>query len=541
MELKTEILVVGGGVGGFAAALAAAEAGAKVVLTEESDWIGGQLTSQAVPPDEHGWIEQFGCTGHYRRFREGVRNYYRRAYPLTDRARHLAYLNPGNGWVSPLCHEPRVALAVLNEMIAPYLSNGQVTLLTEHRPVRADTDGDVVRSVTLLDLRRGVERVIAAKTFLDATELGELLQLTGCESVTGFESQAETGEPSAPGEAQPENVQAFSVCFAMDYWEGQDQTIERPANYGFWRDYVPAFRPAWPGRLLSWEITHPRLMTPHVYHFAPHREPSRAFAGLWTYRRLLDRANFISGAYHSDITLMNVPMLDYLGGDLASVDSATRDYHIKEARELSLSFFYWLQTEAPRPDGGLGWPGLRLRGDVTGTLDGLAKMPYIRESRRLRACFTIREQDVAASCRQGQTLAEYYPDSVGIGYYRIDLHPSTGGDNYIDVASLPFQIPLGALIPIRLKNLLAAAKNIGTTHITNGCYRLHPVEWNIGEAAGRLAAHCQASGQSPHQVRGSVTLLADFQQLLVKAGVELAWPTDLQLAAGDPHAHAIEA
>jgi len=541
MELKTEILVVGGGVGGFAAALAAAEAGAKVVLTEESDWIGGQLTSQAVPPDEHGWIEQFGCTGHYRRFREGVRNYYRRAYPLTDRARHLAYLNPGNGWVSPLCHEPRVALAVLNEMIAPYLSNGQVTLLTEHRPVRADTDGDVVRSVTLLDLRRGVERVIAAKTFLDATELGELLQLTGCESVTGFESQAETGEPSAPGEAQPENVQAFSVCFAMDYWEGQDQTIERPANYGFWRDYVPALRPAWPGRLLSWEITHPRLMTPHVYHFAPHREPSRAFAGLWTYRRLLDRANFISGAYHSDITLMNVPMLDYLGGDLASVDSATRDYHIKEARELSLSFFYWLQTEAPRPDGGLGWPGLRLRGDVTGTLDGLAKMPYIRESRRLRACFTIREQDVAASCRQGQTLAEYYPDSVGIGYYRIDLHPSTGGDNYIDVASLPFQIPLGALIPIRLKNLLAAAKNIGTTHITNGCYRLHPVEWNIGEAAGRLAAHCQASGQSPHQVRGSVTLLADFQQLLVKAGVELAWPTDLQLAAGDPHAHAIEA
>ena len=102
MELKTEILVVGGGVGGFAAALAAAEAGAKVVLTEESIWIGGQLTSQAVPPDEHGWIEQFGCTGHYRRFREGVRNYYRRAYPLTDRARHLAYLNPGNGWVSPL-------------------------------------------------------------------------------------------------------------------------------------------------------------------------------------------------------------------------------------------------------------------------------------------------------------------------------------------------------------------------------------------------------------------------------------------------------
>ena len=36
--------------------------GMRVVLTEETDWIGGQLTSQAVPPDEHPWIESFGRT-----------------------------------------------------------------------------------------------------------------------------------------------------------------------------------------------------------------------------------------------------------------------------------------------------------------------------------------------------------------------------------------------------------------------------------------------------------------------------------------------
>jgi len=29
-------------------------------MSEEYDWIGGQLTSQAVPPDEHSWVEQFG-------------------------------------------------------------------------------------------------------------------------------------------------------------------------------------------------------------------------------------------------------------------------------------------------------------------------------------------------------------------------------------------------------------------------------------------------------------------------------------------------
>jgi hypothetical protein len=108
--------------------------------------------------------------------------------------------------------------------------------------------------------------------------------------------------------------------------------------------------------------------------------------------------------------------------------------------------------------------------------------------------------------------------------YRIDLHPSTGGDTYIDVASCPFQIPLGALIPVRLRNLLPAGKNIGTTHITNGCYRLHPVEWNVGEVAGALAAHCLDQGVEPDDVQATGRLLGDFQHSLVRDGVELAWP-----------------
>ena len=86
------------------------------------------------------------------------------------------------------------------------------------------------------------------------------------------------------------------------------------------------------------------------------------------------------------------------------------------------------------------------------------------------------------------------------------------------------QIPLGALLPQRLVNLIAAGKNIGTTHITNGCYRLHPVEWNIGEVAGMLAAHCIASGKSPVEVRSGADDLVAFQRLLVAEGIELAWP-----------------
>ena len=199
---------------------------------------------------------------------------------------------------------------------------------------------------------------------------------------------------------------------------------------------------------------------------------------------------------------------------------------------------YWLQTEAPRPEGGQGWPGLRLRPDIMGSADGLAKAPYVRESRRIRAVRTIREQDVSAQYRPGDALAERYEDSVGIGYYRIDLHPTTEGDNYVDVPSLPFRIPLGALIPVRMANLLPGAKNIGTTHLTNGCYRLHPVEWNIGEAAGSLAAFCLERGKRPQEVNQGADLRKDFQTLLEQNGVELAWPENLVLDDGDPHAHA---
>ena len=90
--------------------------------------------------------------------------------------------------------------------------------------------------------------------------------------------------------------------------------------------------------------------------------------------------------------------------------------------------------------------------------------------------------------------------------------------NYIDISSLPFQIPLGRLIPRRVENLLPACKNLGTTHITNGCYRLHPVEWAIGEAAGALAAFCLESRLSPSAVRNTPGKLAAFQTRLTRRG-----------------------
>ena len=537
--LHCDVAVIGGGVGGCAAALALADAGRSVVLTDEFAWIGGQFTSQAVPPDEHGWIEQFGCTATYRRFREGVRAYYREHYPLLPQHRADPRLNPGNGWVSPLCHEPRVALAVLEAMLAPHVSSGRLLILRQHAPVACRTaQAGRLSSVIVRGSRTDAETEICAAYFLDATENGDLLPLAGVEHVIGSESRAQTGESSAREQGDLANVQSFSVCFVLEERAGENHVISPPERYEYWRKYVPTLSPPWPGRLLDWAGLNPRTMETMRYNFDPHREKPGIFSGLWAFRRIIDRAQFASGAYRSDVCLVNWPMIDYMEGDLLTCDAAERSRRIADAKQLSLSMVRWLQTEAPRPDGGQGWPGLRLRGDLLGTDDGLAMAPYIRESRRIRAVKTIVEQDVSAKFRPGDTLAERYEDTVGIGYYRIDLHPTSGGDNYVDVPSLPFRIPLGALIPVRMENVLPAAKNIGTTHITNGCYRLHPVEWNIGEAAGALCAHALEHGITPRAVHASAEHTRAFQAALIAQGVELQWPENLNLDDGDPHAHA---
>ena len=128
--------------------------------------------------------------------------------------------------------------------------------------------------------------------------------------------------------------------------------------------------------------------------------------------------------------------------------------------------------------------------------------------------------------KKDEVRAMQFADSVGIGSYHMDLHITTTGDHGAYGSTLPFQIPLGALIPRRVENLLPACKNIGVTHLTNGCYRLHPVEWNIGEAAGSLAAFCVAQKKSPREVRNKSELLADFQKFLRADGVRLEWPPE---------------
>ncbi|MGW6280761.1 FAD-dependent oxidoreductase [Kribbella sp. NPDC055071] len=525
-EYQADVAVIGGGLGGVAAALAVLAAGRRVVLTEESPWLGGQSTSQLVPPDEHPWIESVGRTRSYGAFRDRIRDYYRRNYPLRPEARENGRLNPGQGGVSPITHEPRVSLAAIEEMLHPYEVDRQLVVLRDRAPIAAETEGDRITAVTLSN-----QDTVIAPYFIDATELGDLLELAGVEHVIGAESVDDTGEPHAvAGPAAPLDQQAITWCFALDYRPDEDHTIDRPSDYEFWRSYTPDF---WPGPLLGWTDVSPITLEPRTQGlFAGPESPRGGIAAdRWNFRRIMTVAHHTGGRYASDITVVNWPQADYFLGPLLGVDADERARHERAAKEQSLSFLYWMQTEAPRYDGGTGYPGLRLRPDVAGTPDGLAMRPYIRESRRILAETRVVEQHVGVEAREHAGLptgAEPFADSVGVGSYRIDLHPSTGADGkprtYVDISSYPFQIPLGALLPQRVDNLLAGAKNIGTTHITNGCYRLHPVEWNIGEAAGAAAAYALDTGVVPRAIRADERRLTDFQRLLTeRLGFHLSW------------------
>ncbi len=527
-EIACDVLVVGGGTGGIAAALAAARAGSarkaggwRVCLLEETDWIGGQLTAQGVSAlDEHEHIERFGGTRSYSALREGIRDHYRRLSPILAAQEHP---NPGSCWVTRLAFEPRVAVDVLLAMAAPHVDAGGLRILTRTKAARADVAGDRIAAVLAvrLDDRRWIR--IVPRVVIDATELGDVLPLAGAEYVVGAESRAETGEPHAqPVAPNARCVQSFTYPFVLERMgAGQQHAIPRPEKYAHYRDGQPySLRIHVHGGEIYGEET--RWLEYEMLEPAPGTK-----GGLWTYRRLVASENFPGSArYPNDISMINWPGNDYRDESILDRSPLEQARALQDGKRVSLGFLHWMQADAPRPGGPPGFPELQPRPDLFGTQDALSKHPYIRECRRIRALTTVLEHEVSAESQAG-ARAKHFDDSVGVGFYPIDIHNSGPDDVGVSCRTRPFQIPMGALIPRRVRNLLAGAKNLGTSHITNGCYRLHPVEWNIGEAAGALAAWSLETGKDPAEVHADVALRQALQRRLVEQGVPLYWFMDV--------------
>ncbi|MFA7340218.1 MAG: FAD-dependent oxidoreductase [Candidatus Obscuribacterales bacterium] len=513
-----DVLVAGGGMGGIAAAIEASKI-LSTILTEETTWLGGQMTSQGVSAlDENKYVESTGACKSYLDMREAIRQAYRDTGKLSDRAASDPLLHPGRSWVTRLAFEPEIALPVLDNMLLPGVNSGKLSIMQRLKAV-AVARKSAIQAVLFVDLDTGAFHEIQPRIVIDATELGDLLSLAKIPYKTGSDSRLETGENHAPLEGDSENVQDFVYPFVLEYHPGKSFVIEKPADYD---RFLADGKFSFDGYHMFEEADD--FSTGEKRHLLP----------FWTYRRLIDKAQFKPDTYSSDVSMINWDSNDLRDRNIIDkTPSVQRDY-LALAKRLSLGFLYWLQTEAKRDDDyddgkgdassnsinednrGKGYPELKLVTNILGTADGLSMHPYIREARRLDAKTIVCEQDIVESCNTG-ARARLFEDSVGIGLYPVDIHGRQEIPGAAQAAR-PFQIPLGALITEQCYNYIAACKNIGVTHITNGAYRLHPIEWAIGSAAGTLASVYLSRNQFSEQQLLSANDLLSVQMALTAPG-----------------------
>ncbi|HEU4753693.1 MAG TPA: FAD-dependent oxidoreductase, partial [Armatimonadota bacterium] len=334
---------------------------------------------------------------------------------------------------------------------------------------------------------------VAAHYLLDASEMGDGIDLAGCPWKVGQEARSEFQEPAAPESAHPEWIQSFTYCFAVR-WDpnGPRTVVEKPAEYEYFKslgEYTLGYDYSDGGG--------------RVYYKVFEKVPG-AGGPFWTYRRLIAASSFNGNPkYTEDLSLINWRGNDFHEENPVGKPLDEQVRILKRAKAFAQGFLYWLQTECPRDDGsGFGYPEMQLATDAMGSADGIALHPYIRESRRLQAEFMLTQNHLAPDeSNPDKKWGEEFPDTVGIALYSMDIHPSKGEKPFLSRA-LPYHIPLGSFITASgPRNVIPAAKNFGATRLALSSARMHPTEWHVGEVAGELAAFCIRKGVEAAEVR----------------------------------------
>jgi len=206
--IKTQVCVIGGGSGGTGAALAAARAGAKVVLLERESILGGTGTCAWVCV----WRPVMGANGIPRDIYAAMQEDPLGTSGTNYASSGMAGREKGGKWLpknSSLVYEPRAYDYAVREMIE---ATGQCQTLLATTFCRARVENDTIKAVEAWFA--GKRLVIEADVFIDCTADGDVCADAGCEYRMGEDPKSRHNEPSAPEQAEM-SLNSLTLCYRI--------------------------------------------------------------------------------------------------------------------------------------------------------------------------------------------------------------------------------------------------------------------------------------------------------------------------------------
>jgi len=437
-----DVIVIGGGAGGTSAAIQSARNGAKTLLIEETDWLGGMLTSAGVSAVDGNYKLPSGFWGE---FKDSLVSHYGSLEALKT------------GWVSNTLFEPRVGNQILKS-IAKKENNLKILFSTE------------VNSVAKLDLHKtehynfnvkSSKGNFSSKVLIDATELGDVLPMIDEDYDLGMDSREMYGEDIAP-EKNNDIIQDLTFVMILKNYN-RSMKIEKPKNYDPSEFYCSTA-----------SINCP--------------ESDKA---LWTPKQMMNYGELPNGKI-----MINWPIYgnDYYS-NLIEMNYDQRNEVFKNAKEKSLRYLYYIQDE-------LGYDNYSLSDEEFDTDDNFPPIPYYREARRIKGKVTFSLDYIKKPFDQIHPL---YRTGILVGDYPVDHHHDAHPDRYNlpQLAFYPipsYSLPIGSIISKKNPNFLVAEKSISVSNLVNGTTRLQPVVLQIGQIAGLIASESVKNNINTHQI-----------------------------------------
>jgi hypothetical protein len=517
-----DLMIAGGGTGGFGAALQASRMGLRVLLLEETDWLGGQMAAGVTTMDEASgwWKYSVRERGIYREFNEAMLVHYlgKEKDPMLA---YYTYPHQTEGG-----YEPSVAQAVIYGFLQQERERGHVIDISlRSRIVGIEKEGNAVRSavVEFLDEQGRSSRSISCGILIDATEYGDVIPLTG--------ARYRSGNTISPNIALAAPVQDHTwLAIVKEYPEGV------PAHLRI--DHPPPGYQRIKRRFSNYLEHGHQIWGPEARGLPAPTHWRRYIA----WRGLVDSSSPLTGSRSSERHTRS----GFNGGNDYPVTAATLEtpaQRLIDEREgiyRSLGILYYLQTELGLPwsvaeDEGYDtfynrWKmgQLEIRPDLMEVAVRLPQQPYVRESRRIVGIGALSGNAIS----ERDEKATLFPTSVAMGDYGMDLDHGDTANSYepdLDSGQLaphsgPFMVPFEAFVPELIDGLLAAEKNISQSRRASGATRMQPSTMLTGQAAGAIAAMAILKGVEPRNLKR-----VEVQAVLLDAGSTLVprWHVDV--------------